>query len=113
MNSLRMDLGITNSFAQAPKLDELGLSDETSIDHEYDQKKLLQIESQEYEFWQRRSKDARTYAIMISISNMYFQLSAILKPSNPTHQAINLIYSANSVLICGLIIQSYYTECKL
>ena len=63
------------------------------------QKKLLQIESQEYEFWQRRSKDARTYVIMITISNIYYQLMAILKPSNPAHWVINIIYTTNSVLI--------------
>ena len=117
MNDLRADLGIVNSFQgikkrRAPKkIDGIGQASDSNIsDNEDDQKVVFQIESQEYDFWQRRSKDARQWALLINTSNLYYQLTAIMNPLSNRHLTANIIYSVNSVLIWTLLVQTFLNE---
>ena len=120
MNNLRADLGIVNSFQgikkrRAPKkIDGIGQTSSSIIsDAEEDQKAVFQIESQEYDFWQRRSKNARQWALVINTSNLYYQLPAMINPLNQTHFTVNIIYNVNSVLIWTLLVQTFLNENRL
>ena len=80
MNDLRADLGIVNLFQgikkrRSPKkIDGIEQTSDsiTSDIEDDDQKVMLQIENQEYDFWQRRSKNARQWALLINTSNLYY-----------------------------------------
>ena len=105
MNNLRVELGIQNSFdSKVKNIDNCS----SERDNKYQQ-----IEEQEYDFWQRRSKDARQWALLINTTNVFYQVIALLSPQSPRHFAVNVGYSVNSVIMWSLIIQTYYNESKL
>jgi hypothetical protein len=76
-------------------------------DREYAKMKRFHIGQQEYDFWQRRAIEARGWGIIINISNLYFQITALLKPMTPEHRIVNYGYFASSFVSWALIIRTY------
>jgi hypothetical protein len=51
--------------------------------------------------------------MLISSTNLYFQVIAILKPLTYEHKIINMIYTANSMICWCLLIQTFFKTDKL
>lgn len=66
-----------------------------------------QFEKDSFEFWDRRSLDARVFCIMLNFSNSLYQLQAVIKPLNSTHLVVNLIYSVGSITCFAAIYFSF------
>ena len=44
---------------------------------------MMEFERDRYDFWNRRSFDARIYCILLNMSNCVWQLGAIVSPVTP------------------------------
>ena len=54
------------------------------------------------DFWDKRGSDARIWSYGLNISNLYFQVEALINPATPEHFKINAIYTVSTVI--GLIL---------
>ena len=59
------------------------------------------------EFWYRRHNEVRRYVWISVISNLTFQIPALLKPSSQNHFYTNVGYTAANVTVSLLLIISY------
>lgn len=65
------------------------------------------IKTQKIEFWTRRIKNVRLWAIMCTVSNWYYQLTSILAPKSRQHKMVNIYYCIMSLIITLMILLSF------
>ena len=93
---------------------QLGIDDSLQLDQDsLVETKRISVKNQEYEFWQRRARNARWWVICISSSNMFYQLMALLNPVTPQHFWMNVLYTFCSLISAGFTFQTYINPAKL
>ena len=55
------------------------------------------------QFWEKREKDAKVWLYLVTSSNVFFSLMAMIDPANPDHFKMNLLYTLSSIVHLSLI----------
>ena len=75
-----------------------------------DLSKIEIIDEPEFTFWYNRQSEIRRWNIFLNLSNLTFQIPALLNPKNDSHFMMNIYYTVLSMMLFAITAYSYKSK---